>query len=55
MVATQVKIDDLKDDIDGQVHGKDDFVGPTTIDHGHANQELRRAEQEHGLAYIEVS
>ena len=55
MMAPQAKAIGLKDDIEGQVHGKDDFVGTTTIDQGHANQELQRAEQEHGLAYIEDS
>ena len=55
MMAPQVKTDDLKDDIKGQVQGKDDFLGTNTIDEGHANQDLQRAEQEHGLVYIEDS
>ena len=40
MIAPNKKIEDITDDIEEQVHGRDDFVRMNNIDQGNVNQEL---------------
>ena len=61
MIAPKELTSNIKDDIEEQVHGKDDFKGSPHIDqHAKdctrvANHELQRTAEEHGLAHIEDS
>ena len=55
MIVPQVKLEDIKDDIKEQVHGKNDFVSTNNIDQGNVNQELQKAEEEQRQANIVYS
>ena len=53
MIPPKEKTEDIKDDIEEQVHGKDDFVTTHNIDQGNVNQAPQRVNEEQGEATIE--
>ena len=46
VIAPKVKTEDINDDIEEKVLGKDDFVSTKNIDQSNVSRELQKAEEE---------
>ena len=55
MIAPKVKTEDINDDIEEKVLGKDNFVSTNNIDQSNVSQEPQKAKEEQIQAYIEDS